>query len=102
VAFNVPLYQEELEASSKKSLQEVAAQRVPKGLHVYQIIAQGDAAYQIVRIAEEEKADLIVMATHGQTGWRRLIFGSVTAKVVRLATCPVLTIQAPHEESESK
>ena len=97
-AFNVPLYQEELEASSKKSLQEAVEKRISKGLHAYQIVVEGDAAYQIVRIAQEENAELIVMATHGQTGWRRLIFGSVAAKVIRLATCPVLTIHAPHEE----
>jgi nucleotide-binding universal stress UspA family protein len=41
--------------------------------------------------------DLIVIASHGLTGWRRMVFGSVTEKVVRQATCPVLTIVAPHE-----
>jgi nucleotide-binding universal stress UspA family protein len=48
-----------------------------------------------VRIAEHENADLIVIATHGMTGWRRVLFGSVAEKVVRLAKCPVLTIRAP-------
>jgi nucleotide-binding universal stress UspA family protein len=37
--------------------------------------------------------DLIVIATHGLTGWQHLVFGSVAEKVVRLATCPVLTIR---------
>jgi nucleotide-binding universal stress UspA family protein len=39
-----------------------------------------------------------VIATHGQTGWRHMVFGSVAEKVVRLAPCPVLTIRAPHRE----
>jgi nucleotide-binding universal stress UspA family protein len=55
-------------------------------------------ADEIVRIAEIEKADLIVIATHGTTGWRRFMFGSVADKVVRLAKCPVLTIRNPQEE----
>jgi nucleotide-binding universal stress UspA family protein len=73
---------------------------VPKELHVRQIVALGEAADEIIRISEETKADLVVIATHGQTGWRRLVFGSVAEKVVRLAPCPVLTIRAPHEQRE--
>lgn len=42
-------------------------------------------------------ADLIVIATHGMTGWHKLAFGSVTDKVVRLATCPVLVLRAQAE-----
>lgn len=47
--------------------------------------------------AREERAELIVIASHGLTGWRRLVHGSVAEKVVRLASCPVLTIAAPPE-----
>ena len=81
------------------SLQEVVKQRVPKELHTRQIVVQGEAADEIIRISEETKADLIVIATHGQTGWRHMVFGSVAEKVVRLAPCAVLTIRAPHKES---
>src|SRR5262249_23190085 len=56
-------------------------------------LAEGDAAQEIVRIADEEKADLIVMGTHGRTGLGRLM-GSVAEKVVRQASCPVLTLKA--------
>jgi nucleotide-binding universal stress UspA family protein len=90
---------EAVEATAKKSLQEVINQRVPKELRARQIIVLGGAADEIIRITEEEKVDLIVIATHGQTGWRHMIFGSVAEKVVRLAPCPVLTIRAPHKES---
>jgi len=48
---------------------------------------------EILRTAEHENADLIVIATHGMTGWRRLAFGSVTDKVVRTADCPVLVLR---------
>ena len=56
-------------------------------------VTHGYAAEEIIRAAEAEKADMIVIATHGGTGWQHLIFGSVAEKVVRLASCPVLTIR---------
>lgn len=97
-AFNVASYRTELEASAQRSLQEVVEQKIPKELRVRQIIGHGEAANEIVRIAEEETADMIVIATHGLTGWRHLIFGSVAEKVVRLAGCPVLTIRVSEKE----
>ncbi len=54
----------------------------------------GDAADEIVRYAREADCDLVVMGTHGRTGWRRLVLGSVAAAVVRQTTCPVLVIPA--------
>jgi nucleotide-binding universal stress UspA family protein len=44
------------------------------------------------KLAENESPDLIVMATHGRTGVRRLLLGSVTEKIVRTAPCPVLAV----------
>jgi nucleotide-binding universal stress UspA family protein len=54
----------------------------------------GDPAEGIVRLAAEQNADLIVMGTHGRTGLRRLLMGSVAEAVVRKAPCPVLTFKA--------
>jgi nucleotide-binding universal stress UspA family protein len=51
----------------------------------------GDPARMIVRIAKEEKADLIMLPTHGYGGFRRFILGSVTSKVLHDAECPVWT-----------
>jgi nucleotide-binding universal stress UspA family protein len=56
---------------------------------------QGDPAAGILRVARELPADLIVMGTHGRTGLRRLLMGSVAEQVVRQAPCPVLTVTAP-------
>ena len=91
-AFNVILYEEELMVSSKKSLEEVLNHLETKEVKARLIAVRGDAVDEIVRIADEEKIDLIVIATRGRTGLDRLIFGSVTEKVVRLAKCPVLTV----------
>jgi nucleotide-binding universal stress UspA family protein len=77
----------------EKRLQEMAQPIIAQGVTVHTVIGHGDAAGEIVRIAEEQKADVIVISTHGNTGWRRLAFGSVAEKVVRLATCPVLSIR---------
>jgi nucleotide-binding universal stress UspA family protein len=51
----------------------------------------GDPAATVVRLAEDEGADMIVMGTHGRTGFLRMIMGSVAEAVVRRAKCPVLT-----------
>ena len=95
--FNVSLYQEEMEKSAKKSLEEVLNTKVPKKIKTNSIIKQGDAAREITETAEKEEADLIVISTHGETGWKHFVFGSVAEKVVRLSSVPVLTIHAPKE-----
>ena len=98
--FNVSLYERELEASSKRSLEEIIHQMEWKDLTVRLIVLRGNAADEIVRTAEGENADLIVIATRGRTGLDRLIFGSVAEKVVRLAKCPVLTVTGRPEKGE--
>lgn len=55
----------------------------------------GEPAGAIVRVAEEEEADMIVLGTHGRTGLSRLLMGSVAEAVVRRAKCPVLTYREP-------
>jgi len=54
---------------------------------------EGQAATAIVRQAEQGQADLIVMGTHGRSGLPHMLLGSVAEKVVRMASCPVLTIR---------
>ena len=57
------------------------------------LIEEGDEATTIVEVAAAQKADLIVMSTHGRTGFTRWMLGSVTEKVLREAPCPVLVIR---------
>lgn len=59
------------------------------------LVRVGKPAKEITQAAEEYNIDLIVMATHGQTGWRRWVFGSVTEAVLCSAPCPVLSIHPP-------
>jgi nucleotide-binding universal stress UspA family protein len=57
------------------------------------LVASGDPFEKIVDTAEDQLIDLIVLATHGRTGVKRLLIGSVAEKVVRHAPCPVLTVK---------
>jgi universal stress protein A len=95
--FDIAAYQDELERAARKKLKEVANRRVPKKLKVRVVLEEGNAADEIARIAKRRKADLIVIATHGETGFRHLIFGSVAERVVRHAPCSVLTVLAPRK-----
>jgi nucleotide-binding universal stress UspA family protein len=66
-----------------------------KGITVKTIVSTGNAADEILRAADEIKADLIAMSTHGRSGLRRLAFGSITDKVLRGSRIPVLMVRAP-------
>src|SRR3972149_935584 len=91
--FDVPEYERLLSADAKKNLSAVA-KSIGK-VKTHEILSHGNAAEEILRAADENKVDLIVIATAGLTGWERAVFGSVAEKVVRRARCPVLTIRRP-------
>jgi nucleotide-binding universal stress UspA family protein len=58
-------------------------------------LEEGDPVTEILHVAHEIEADLVVMGTHGRTGLSRLLMGSVAEQVVRRAACPVLTVKTP-------
>ena len=90
--FDIAAYQRELASSAEASLRARIESHVPPSVNARALIAHGEAAHEIARVATEERADLVVLATHGETGWRHRIFGSVTEKVIRMADCPILTV----------
>jgi universal stress protein A len=59
----------------------------------------GDPAEEIVKFAEENQVDLIVVGTHGWSGVKRLILGSTAGRVVRTAQCAVMTVKAGYDKS---
>lgn len=81
----------ERRTEAKEKIASLVQERVPKGVHVAIEVCIGDAPLEITRVAKDDSADLIVLGTHGETGWRFLAIGSVAAKVVRMAHRPVLT-----------
>jgi len=74
--------------------QQVAAAR-SEGLLFYCEVRVGVDYREIIDYASKHDTDLIVMATHGRTGLAHVLLGSVAEKVVRKASCPVLTIKHP-------
>jgi len=72
---------------------------VPEGTAVTHRLAEGMPAEQIVQTARELNCDLIVLGTHGRTGLRRLLMGSVAEHVLRQAPCAVVTVGPPGREA---
>jgi len=64
-----------------------------QGADVSGKVLVGYPAEEIINLAEDENADLIIMGTHGRKGIDRILFGSVAEKIVKNAKCPVLTIR---------
>ncbi|MGF1583528.1 MAG: universal stress protein [Gemmataceae bacterium] len=62
------------------------------------VIAEGHPSDEIVRVAKEERCDLIVMGTHGRSGLSRVFLGSVADSVTRNASCPVVTVRTSQTE----
>ncbi len=93
-SFNVSLYEEELLNSADRTVKEIITKKIPDKIKTNPIVRAGLVTDEIIREAEKQKINLIVIATHGETAWHRFIFGSVTEKVVRMAPCPVLTVHA--------
>ena len=89
----VPEYEAQVRKEVERRLALMAAKHA-QGVAVRALVGRGDAASEISRMAAAEKADLIVLATHGWTGWRHLVFGSVAEKILREAPCPVLSIRS--------
>jgi len=81
---------EETRQRGKNALKELADSF---DLEVETIFTEGDAGEEIVRVAEELNADLIVLGTHGHSGWKRFTIGGVAEFVGRHAPCAVLTIK---------
>jgi nucleotide-binding universal stress UspA family protein len=72
-----------------------AADPKVRDLRVETRVEEGDPAYGILAVAKEIGAGMIVMGTHGRTGIRRLLMGSVAEEVLRKAPCPVMTVKGP-------
>jgi nucleotide-binding universal stress UspA family protein len=98
--FNPAKLTEEIQAMAKESLDQILQRDISEKVSARSLMLLGPPADEIARTASEEKVDAIVISTHGLTGWRRFVFGSVAEKVVRLSPCPVITIPAGEEEQE--
>ncbi len=94
-AHYLPEVMESIRNNAETSLKEMMEKKVPDTLRSKSILLEGSPPDEIAEYAKEIEADLIVIATHGQSGWKRFMFGSVTEKVMRLSKSPVLIIGSP-------
>jgi universal stress protein A len=92
-SFDASRYQAALEGSAEKSLEAVKKKRLGRGVKVSALVSDGSPAREILRVAKVKRADLVVIATHGQTGLQHL-FGSVADRVMRHSSVPVLIIHS--------
>jgi len=89
----IPLPVQEERDRTKRTLEKVATEKVPGALRCRTEVIVGDAEQDIVGYADKEGVELIVIATHGRTGWLEAGFGSVAEKVSQKAQCPVLSLR---------
>lgn len=103
--FHIPSVMKELKEGARSSLKELIDKELPGKIAIDSKVFTGDPATEIVNLAADVGADLIVMATHGTTGFKRLVTGSVTEKVIRYSKAPVLSVrssEADEEETEDR
>lgn len=89
---------EDMQKSAEKEMEKwrtEAANRVP---NVEKMVVRGVPFVEIIKVAKEQEADMIVIGTHGRTGIDHMLFGSTAEKVVRKAPCPVLTVRMAGKE----
>ena len=94
-AYAAPLPEAALypEEAAEKELAELEVPDADELSKVERTVLRGVPFVEIVRHAKQNDADLIVMGTHGRSGLQHMLMGSVSEKVVRKASCPVLTVR---------
>jgi len=83
---------DQIREESKKNLEAFAKKNL-EGAPMRTAFLEGSPFVEIIRYARNQEIDLVVIATHGRTGLRHVLFGSVAEKVVRKAPCPVLVVK---------
>ena len=87
-------FQRAVRANGEKRLDMLVANARSRGIDAQGLLREGIADEEILDAAEREKADLIVMGTHGRRGPSRVLMGSVASRVVSRSPCPVMTVRA--------
>jgi nucleotide-binding universal stress UspA family protein len=94
----LPEFRERLERQARETLDKLAAASELPRSAVRLATRVGHPVVEILRYAKEEAIDLVVLGTHGRSGLGHLLMGSVAERVVRTASCPVLTVHHPERE----
>jgi len=89
----LPEVEEELRERGFSELKALMAAEIGERARASATVRTGKPHQEILFEAEQQKIDLIVVASHGHTGVEHILFGSTAMRIVRLATCPVLTVR---------
>jgi nucleotide-binding universal stress UspA family protein len=95
---NMPSFEAHLFVNAEKRLHDLLEEEVRAQVPADAIVRDGSAVEDILEAAEKLPADLIVISTHGHTGFKHILLGSVTEQVVRRAPCPVLVVREKENE----
>ena len=90
---------EEMSGYARNELDKLIAEAAAQQVAARALVEEGKSPAGIVRVAREEKVDLIVLGTHGKGLLDKALFGSTTERVVRHAPCPVLTCRLSEHEA---
>jgi len=90
---NMEVIRKSFTTLGEKAIGELSATAKEKGVKVKAVISEGDVHDEIIKAAEDLKASLVIMGTHGRRGLNRLLLGSVAESVARRAHCAVLLIR---------
>lgn len=93
-AYLPPDFWQGVRSEAETTLRGYAEELKRKGVRVETAVCEGYAATVIVEEAAQRSADLIVIGTHGRSGLKHLLLGSIAERVVQKAPCPVLTVKA--------
>ncbi|MEO6785796.1 MAG: universal stress protein [Chthoniobacteraceae bacterium] len=77
----------------EQMIERLRALDAGSGVKTQHVVRLGRAWQEVIEIAQEQKADMIILATHGYTGLKHVLLGSVAEKIVRHAPCPVLSVR---------
>jgi nucleotide-binding universal stress UspA family protein len=88
----------ELIQEAERQLKVILPLEQRKDLSWEMATLRGNPANEIIRYAHENDVDLIIIGTHGRSGFEHIIFGSTAEKVVRKAPCPVLSVKPSQRE----
>ena len=88
----ISTFESEIVRGAERRISEFADESLHNYTNCMAKVVTGDPSEQIMFYIEKEKIDMVIMGTHGRKGLDRVLFGSVAERVVKMATCPVLTV----------
>lgn len=92
---------EDVEEDREAELHELVREHFPGDSGVRPVLRRGKPFVEILLCAQEERADLIIIASHGHTGLEHVLFGSTAEKVIRKSLCPVLVVKQHIQQAQA-